>query len=134
MLNRIFGSSPVNLLEKARAGSSLRHRVIGNNIANVNTPGFKRSEVSFEEELAAASQGETNAGITRTNEKHLPAIAKSSAPLINTVTNTSMRTDGNNVDIDAEMAAMTKNNIFYNAVAQSIGTYYTNLKSAIKGG
>ena len=80
------------------------------------------------------SQGETSSAITRTHEKHLPIVAKSSAPLISTDTNTSMRTDGNNVDIDAEMAAMTKNNIFYNAVAQSIGAYYTNIKSAIKGG
>ena len=134
VFNGIFGASSVDLLGKALAGSSLRHRVIGNNIANVNTPGFKRSEVSFEDELSAAAQGEAGTGIARTNEKHLPAVAKTGAPSIRNVTSTSMRTDGNNVDIDAEMAAMTKNNLYYNAIAQTLGSYYTNLMSAIKGG
>ena len=48
MFDRLFGSQPINLLEKALAGSSLRHKVISNNIANINTPGYKRMEVSFE--------------------------------------------------------------------------------------
>ena len=133
MFNRIFGSSPVDLLEKALAGSALRHKVIVNNVANVNTPGFKRSEVSFEDELAAASQGESGTGITRTNAKHLPAMGPSTSPRVTSVTSTSLRTDGNNVDIDAEMGAMAKNNIFYNALATHIGLYYNNLKSAIRG-
>ena len=135
MFDRLFSSPPVTSLEKALTGSALRHRVIGNNIANVNTPGFKRSEVSFEAELASAAQGETNTGgLTRTHEKHLPLVAKTPASPVKNITNTSLRTDGNNVDVDAEMAGMAKNNIFYNAVAQGIGSYYTMLKSAINGG
>ena len=47
---------------------------------------------------------------------------------------TSIRLDGNNVDIDAEMAGMAKNSIYYQAVAQDIGRYFTSLKNAIKGG
>ncbi|NMC33258.1 MAG: flagellar basal body rod protein FlgB [Veillonellaceae bacterium] len=140
MFDRLFNSAPINVLEKALAGSSLRHKVISNNIANVNTPGYKRMEVSFESELAAAVSADTDAsastgGLTRTHPKHL--LPTNSAPVsvsMRTVNDTSLRTDGNNVDIDAEMAAMTKNNIFYNTVAQRIGGYYTNIKSAIKGG
>ena len=45
LFNRIFDSAPINLLEKALAGSSLRHKVISDNIANINTPGYKRKEV-----------------------------------------------------------------------------------------
>ena len=134
MFNRIFGDATGSMLEKALAGSSLRHKIIGNNIANVNTPGFKRAEVSFEEELATASKAESPSGLTRTHAKHLSPKPKTVSPNIAAPDNTSMRTDGNNVDIDAEMAAMTKNNLFYNAVAQRLGNYYVNIKSAIKGG
>src|SRR5664280_2024948 len=107
MFNRIFDSAPVNLLEKALAGSSLRHKAISNNIANINTPGYKRMEVSFEDELAAAADSaEASQGLTRTHPQHmLPGIAGVDSARIRTIDNTSMRTDGNNVDIDAEMAA-----------------------------
>ena len=136
MFERLFGSQPINLLEKALAGSSLRHKVISNNVANINTPGYKRMEVSFEEELAAAAQNETQrSGMSLTHPKHLAPVKKAPVPnQIRTIEHTSLRTDGNNVDIDAEMAAMTKNNIFYNTVAQRINGYYTNIKTAIKGG
>lgn len=140
MFNRIFDSAPGNMLEKALKGSSLRHKVISNNIANINTPGYKRMEVSFESELAAAAEAEANRGstysaMTRTHPKHLLPSTEPIAPnQIRTVGDTSLRTDGNNVDVDAEMAAMTKNQIYYSAIAQRISGYYTNIKSAIKGG
>ena len=135
LFNRIFDSAPINMLEKALAGSSLRHKVISNNVANVNTPGYKRMDVSFEAELAAATNnGEPRPALARTHPKHLVPAAKGEPFVVRTVDSTSLRTDGNNVDIDAEMAEMTKNNLFYNTVAQRIGGYYSNIKSAIKGG
>ena len=136
LFNRIFDSAPINLLEKALAGSSLRHKVISDNIANINTPGYKKKEVTFEEELAAAADaGDARRGMTRTHPGHLlPATNVPEPNRIRTIDHTSMRTDGNNVDVDAEMAAMTKNHIYYNTVAQRISGYYTNIKSAIKGG
>lgn len=135
MFNRIFDSAPINLLEKALSGSSLRHKVIANNIANINTPGYKRMEVSFEGELAAASGTDTTRqAMTITHPKHIqPGFARPDMNRIRTIAETSLRTDGNNVDVDAEMAAMTKNNIYYNTVAQRISGYYANIKSAIKG-
>jgi len=139
LFNRIFDSAPGNLLEKALKGSSLRHKVISNNIANINTPGYKRMEVSFESELAAAATNaaseRTSAAMTRTHAKHLLPTLEAIAPSrIRTIEDTSLRTDGNNVDVDAEMAAMTKNQIYYSAITQRISGYYTNIKSAIKGG
>jgi flagellar basal-body rod protein FlgB len=136
LFNRLFESQPINLLEKALAGSSLRHKVISNNIANINTPGYKKMEVSFEDELAVAAQSENRQhGMSLTHPKHIAPANKTPEPnQIRKIENTSLRTDGNNVDIDAEMAAMTKNNIFYNTVAQRINGYYTNIKLAIKGG
>lgn len=123
-------------MTQALSASSLRHKVLSNNIANVNTPGFKRSDVVFEDKLAAAMGGNPRLSMTRTNEKHLPGRNDSAdlSPTIFTDTTTSLRTDGSNVDIDAEMAGVAKNTLYYEAVAQQLSRYFTNLKSAIRGG
>lgn len=136
MLNAITESKKVSIMEQALAASSLRQKVVSNNIANVNTPGFKKSVVSFENLLANALGGsQTGLPLTRTNEWHLPvASGKLPTPVVSTITETSFRTDENNVDIDAEMAEMAKNSIYYNAVAQQIGKYFTTMKSVVNGG
>ena len=73
MLEQIVGSSMVNSLSGALGAAELRHKVISNNIANVNTPHFKKSVVDFEELLAKELQPDTNKlALTKTNAKHLP--------------------------------------------------------------
>jgi flagellar basal-body rod protein FlgB len=134
VVKSILSSPQESVLEQALGAAALRHKVIANNIANVNTPGFKKSDVVFEEKLAEAMAGK-KATMTRTHAKHLPGRQGDAfAPSVVTDTKTSLRTDGNNVDIDAEMANVAKNTIYYNAVAQQLGSYFANLKSAIRGG
>ncbi|CUH96080.1 hypothetical protein P22_2168 [Propionispora sp. 2/2-37] len=138
MLNSIVSPLYAATLEQALSASSLRHKVISNNIANVNTPGFKKSEVVFESLLQRALDGGDGdtLPLVKTHEKHLPLASPGEmvTPVVNTIGTTSMRTDENNVDVDIEMAEMAKNNIYYNAVAQQIGKYYTGIKSVINGG
>lgn len=136
IFNRIFNTLPLQVLEKALEGASLRHKVISNNIANVNTPGYKKMETTFEDELTlAAERSGSPLKMTQTHPGHLsPISAQVVPPQIRAVNSHSLRTDGNNVDIDSEMAAMAKNNIYYNAVAQKISSHYSNIKAAIKGG
>jgi flagellar basal-body rod protein FlgB len=134
VLKSILSSPYVSVLEQALAASSLRQKVISNNIANVNTPGFKKSEVAFEDVLQEALD-DTGLPLTQTNERHLPVRQVSMVtPRENMVGNTSLRTDGNNVDIDVEMAEMAKNSIYYDAVVKQLSHYITDLKSAISGG
>lgn len=134
MVKSILSSPQESVLEQALGAAALRHRVIANNIANVNTPGFKKSDVVFEEKLAEAMTGK-RANMSRTHAKHLTGRQGDAfSPSVVTDANTSLRTDGNNVDIDAEMANVAKNTIYYNAVAQQLGGYFSNLKSAIRGG
>lgn len=136
MLNSLLQSTQVSVLEKALSAASLRHKVISNNIANVNTPKFKKSEVSFENQLELAMSAEKSP-IARTHERHLPIKSTSLddvEPTINTITTTSFRNDDNNVDIDSEMAGLAKNSITYSAVADQINKYFSNLKSVINGG
>lgn len=134
MLNSILSSSRVTVLEQALAASSLRQKVISNNIANVNTPGYKKSEVRFEDMLQSAMNGD-RIPLLQTNPRHLPLQQSGiPTPQVNVIGNTSMRTDGNNVDIDIEMANLAKNSIYYDAIAQQLGSYFSVIKSAIKEG
>ncbi|WP_371368961.1 Flagellar basal body rod protein FlgB [Sporomusa rhizae] len=137
MLNSLLKSTQVSILEKALSAASLRHKVISNNIANVNTPKFKKSEVSFEDQLESA-MNEKETPIARTHPRHLPikSIGKDIdiEPTVKTINTTSFRSDDNNVDIDIEMASLAKNSIYYDAVAQQINKYFSNLKSSINGG
>ena len=67
----VFEKSPIPVLVKSLDASMLRSRTIANNIANVNTPGYQRVEVSFEDELRKAlDQGQLSG--MQTNDKHLP--------------------------------------------------------------
>ncbi len=140
MLNSLLQSTQVSILEKALSAASLRHKVISNNIANVNTPKFKKSEVSFEDRLATAMDSQNASAsslLARTHERHLPIQSHANLnvePTVNTITTNSFRTDDNNVDIDGEMAGLAKNSIYYDAVAGQISKYFSNIKSAINGG
>jgi flagellar basal-body rod protein FlgB len=134
MVNSILSTPQEAALEYALSASALRNKVISNNIANVNTPGFKRSDVAFEDMLAEALEKD-NSSLSRTNDRHFFSNAATlEAPSVAAETNTSLRTDGNNVDIDTEMANLAKNNIYYDSVAQILKSYFANLQSAIKEG
>jgi len=136
VLNSILSSPRAMVLEQALAASSLRQKVISNNIANVNTPGYKKSEVSFEDMLQSAMSND-KLQMTQTNPKHLPLGQRGMSvptPQVHIITNTSTRTDGSNVDIDIEMANLAKNSIYYDAVAQQLGSYFSGIKSAIREG
>ena len=129
----MFNTRISDLLEKAMDGSAKKHAVISNNIANVNTPGFKKSEVTFLDELERAL---TPAGeLKRTNPKHLPEPPDGADYIkVNRITNTSLRNDGNNVDVDMELAALAQNNIYFNSLAQFLSLQLALLRHSISEG
>ncbi len=94
------------LLQQALNASALRQRVIANNVANSNTPGFKRGYVAFEEHLREAFA----AG--RDMRRVSPRVLVDGS--------TTMRMDGNNVDIDHEMVLMAANEIHNQALTQQL--------------
>ncbi len=72
-------ASDLNYMPRGLQASTMRHEVISNNIANVNTPKFKRSEVEFEDLLAKEIYGEEPTGklkMVRTHDKHMPMTPK----------------------------------------------------------
>lgn len=134
MIDKI--NSKTIILEKALDAAWMRNEAISNNIANVNTPGYKKSNVKFEELMADAVDKFQISGIKK-DEKFLP-IGKdtklSISPEIVQEDFTSMRRDGNNVDIDVEMAELAKNSIKYNALIAQMSKEFSKIKLAISGG
>ena len=137
VLEQIMNSPNFNYLGRGLAAANLRQEVISNNIANVNTPNFKKSDVVFEE-LLAKEIGMDDSGrlpLVRTHDRHLPVgmIGGAKASIQEDDT-TTMRVDNNNVDIDIEMASLAKNQLYYNAMATELGGYVNKLKNVITSG
>jgi len=112
------------IIKKSMDAAALRQKVIANNLANINTKGFKRSEVAFEEILRKEIKN-SGGGLSRI-ESLEPQIIKDES--------TSMRSDGNNVDIDIEMSNMAANNILYNTLVTQLNTKLSTLRYVINGG
>ena len=133
----VLGGSEMALLKGAIAAAELRQQVIADNIANVDTPGFKRSEVLFEELLASrlGNQAEAKLELRRTHEKHIPVGRGGGVvrPCFVTDVNTLMNNNGNNVDIDREMALLAKNQLRYNAMIQQLNHKISMLRIGIEG-
>ena len=139
MLEQILGTANFDYLPRAMTAATIRQEVIANNIANVNTPNYRKSVVNFEDLLAREIYGEEPDGKlkpVRTHDKHLPAAPLNfhAAPTVQQDTSTIMRVDNNNVDIDAEMATLAKNTLYYNALATQLGGHVTRLRTAISSG
>lgn len=107
----------IDVLSRVLDTASLRHRVIAQNVANVNTPGYHRLEVTFEDELA--------------KELHTPGGTAAKAKVVEG--DGPERVDGNTVDIDREMGDLTKNGLLYQAATQILASRMASLRSAISG-
>jgi flagellar basal-body rod protein FlgB len=132
----LISNRSITLLERSLDAASLRQKVISNNLANIDTPNFKRSDVSFEQTLQQVLAGESISG-RRTDPRHMKIGSRQIAdvkPEIVTDRSTSMRMDGNNVDIDVEMTKLAENQILFNALTQRINGKFATLKYAISEG
>ncbi len=136
MLEKIFTSPTQYLLNKGLDTASVRSKVIADNIANVDTPKFKRREVIFEENIKKVlEKNNINAKLRLTDSRHMQIKEKNIQiePEIRTLNDLSYRNDGNNVDIDVETAKMAKNKIYYDALGQSMSNEIRLLRMAITG-
>jgi flagellar basal-body rod protein FlgB len=113
--------SQFDVIAKLLDASAVRHRVIGQNVANVNTPGYERQEVNFEDQL------------TKLLEAEKPADVSAMEFEVRRTPNLPERADGNNVDIDREMGEMTKNTTLFETYSQILATRLGMMRSAISG-
>ncbi|MBC9783408.1 flagellar basal body rod protein FlgB [Heliobacterium chlorum] len=123
----------VRILERGLDASSLRHQAISDNLANIDTPGYKRKEVVFEDELASALRGDSFQG-KLTHPKHIPLSDSSSNASAKVVTQEDQeyRNDKNNVDVDREMALLAKNTLWYDGMVSLASQKLSTLKSTIR--
>lgn len=140
MVDGIISSEIYQILEKSLNASALQQQMTSNNIANVNTPGFKRSEVVFQSKLDRLLSGseKTYLPLAVTNKNHIPIVQEFTLDSINPeiITNneTTSRNDGNNVDIDIEMSKMAENTAYYSSMAQLTSLKLGMLQSVISDG
>ncbi|CCZ05328.1 MAG: flagellar basal body rod protein FlgB [Clostridiales bacterium] len=120
----------VNVLDKAADASWIRNEVISNNIANVDTPNYKRQDVEFESYLLAQLEGANSSSLKKTVAgMDLDSLTSTIYTDSNSL---SYRLDGNNVDIDTENVELASNQLKYQALVSSINNEFSMIKSAMQ--
>ncbi len=127
----------LKIIEKSLSTLAQRQKVLSNNVANVDTPGFKRSDIDFQAVLRKAITDEPSSGLPLclTDSHHMkPAPDFSFTVPVYKDASTSYRRDGNNVDIDKEVVELNKNALMYESAIRAADAQFSLLKLAIEGG
>lgn len=135
MLDKLYGGT-IGVLHAGLDGLGQRQRALAENVANADTPHYKRFEVSYEAQLRAAVEGGQGAPLAITQPGHLglgPRGLADFRPAIRRVEDSTLRNDGNNVDIDVEMTRLAQTSLTYNAVAELMKRKMGGLKEVIRG-
>ncbi len=132
---KIFSNPSQQLLEQSLNASSMRQKTISQNIANVDTPNYKAKKTVFEHQLNNAINNQRlNAHRTDARHFHFGGKESSGAEVVVDRKNTMFNHNGNNVDIEHEMAEMAKNQIYYNALIDRLNGRFNNIRTVVGGG
>lgn len=138
-MNLLFGGT-IDLLRQAVSFSTRRHQVLAQNLANVETPGYRGQDIVFRDELETALRGKAAPVSAALSEAdggvfHLPPGLR--PPTLRTVQvyygDAGPRMDGNDVDLDRQMVRMAQNTLYHNAMVQILTQQFNVLKGAISG-
>jgi len=134
----------MDLLQHGLSASWTRNAVIRNNIANVETPGFKASDVEFESLMERALMTDSTGFMcAKTHQGHRDIGTRAAAvnvdlasisPRIYHREDTAMRMDGNNVDIEDENVKLAQNSLYYNTLMEKLNSEIRRLRMAITEG
>lgn len=116
-----FTDKNVVLLSKLLDLTSTKNKVVANNIANANTPGYKKFEVLFEKELKKAVESKDVNKINKIKEQIILSKDKST------------RKDGNNVDLDKELVNFYKTSDRHNIYLEILSKKFKGMLAAIDG-
>lgn len=126
----MFTGPTVNLMKNALNASSLRQEMISSNLSNVNTPGYKAKRVEFEDVLKQTMDG---SAMKSTHPNHFGVSDLSSVtPQVKEQTGNRVSEDGNNVAIDTEMAELSANAIYYQALTTQLSNHYGSIRSVLR--
>jgi flagellar basal-body rod protein FlgB len=128
-----LASRTLQALQRTLGALSARQQVISNNTANVETPGYTALELRFEDALRSALRPPSGPLLWASHPLHLRDTPPSPAavrPQI-VMSNAPARNDGNNVDLEREMAALAETQISFQAIAQLVSKRIEGLRAAI---
>jgi flagellar basal-body rod protein FlgB len=138
MLIRLLDHHGLQTARTALTGLSRRQEATASNIANIDTPGFQRREVTFEDALRRnvdAARGGSK--LVRTNERHVDhrpniahAMGQTSSHARDVVAS---RNDANFVSVDEEMTILVETQIRYQALSQTVTQRLGTLRNIIRG-
>jgi len=135
----LFDDITTVTLTAAMRGASLRQTALAQNIANADTPGYKRVDVNFEGALADALEADRaeiarnrSAGQASSLGTHERAL-ESVQPEITRDTASTIRVDGSNVDPDNEMSELAANQLSYNTVTALLDARFSQMRAVIAG-
>ncbi len=111
-----------------------RNKLINSNIANVNTPNYKRQDISFGKILQGKENGTIEGYVTSEKHIRINSVEPSKIYEKNDADSVKTRMDGNNVDLDVENAELAKNTIRYNTTVDQITNQFRRMKSVIGEG
>jgi flagellar basal-body rod protein FlgB len=137
-LNNSFGKT-LDIMQRSMDVSMLRQDVIANNIANADTPNYKRSVVNFESQLSAAldSQNRPSFRAALTDERHIsfsrPVDYRSVTPEIRLDYLTTSDNNGNNVDIEVESMNFLNNQLLYSLMTNSVSQQFARVNLVVRG-
>lgn len=137
-----------DLIKRGMEASTVRANAISNNIANINTKNYKKFNVIFEQNLAKQNDSDfklkatnenhyknetSGLSLKRTENSHFAANGQDNGAISVVRDNsTSMRTDGNNVDLDVEKVNQAANTLKYYALVTAANNRFNNLKTVLK--
>ena len=129
----LFGGLTRQSVYKSLDASALRNRVIAQNLANVQTPGYRRKEVIFEEELKKVFEKKLPGESTQAAHQDIARGVDLSKvkPKVLEPQDATLPGAVNNVDVDIEMAKLAENQILYDFSIRFSG--FDKFNSAITG-
>jgi len=126
--------------------SAVTQRVVANNLANSETPNYKAFRVMFDRSMASQGTDDMHLPLARTNARHLgdaPVIGSGNNSLDDLVnragaqlvrdSSTTLRNDGNNVDVDRELADLSANTLYYGALTTFVKNRFDGYRRIISG-
>jgi flagellar basal-body rod protein FlgB len=134
----VFNDITTVTLTAAMRGGAMRQTVLAQNLANADTPGYRRLSVSFEGALATALATDRGAlaAARRGTPGDLgtrPRALDSVMPAISREGGTVVRVDGSNVDPDNEMSELAANQLAYNTVTSLLNARFQQMRTVIAG-
>lgn len=122
--------SYINVLDKAADASWTRESLLANNIANVDTPGYKRQDIDFQSVLKRELSNYKYMNLDQ--KMNALELSRLNPKVYTDQERYSYRLDRNNVDIDTEQVELASEQIKYQALTQSITSEFQRLQAVIK--